>query len=170
MSRPTTSRRRRAPAPSVIECHAAKQCTPHRGGGTVSYHEASNSFQESLERIRQPAQDPLWWNLNSGLLGLMKALQDDLEDLRRRVERVDQGLQRLRGILAFGLRSVCATYWSTKSLIGSVLQMREARSARTSSLLRRAFPGPTRSSNNSSRRCRGQCLNRQVQNLRRARQ
>jgi len=76
-----------------------------------TYQEAHDCFEENSTIIGAPVQgvtsdeDMIAWNLNAGLLNLTLALQNDivtfrnaleyaLEDIRHRLTRIDQALQR----------------------------------------------------------------------------
>ena len=54
----------------------------------MSYNEANKFFQENLDLIGDPENDPKMWNLNNGLLILSDAIQHDLSQIRRTLNKI----------------------------------------------------------------------------------
>lgn len=78
-----------------------------------TYQEAQDRFDENCENIGLPIvgvsedEDVLGWNLNTGLSNLARAIQDDLarfrvgvqeefDDMRTRLDRLEDALRRRR--------------------------------------------------------------------------
>lgn len=48
----------------------------------MSYSRAKDFFQDNIQRLGGPQKDPLFWNLNGGLLELVKGLEDESRQIR----------------------------------------------------------------------------------------
>lgn len=60
----------------------------------MSFHDAKRRFDENLELMGGPDQDPLTWNLNTGLSELAESIQRSLEQLHSRLDRLERALEK----------------------------------------------------------------------------
>ena len=56
---------------------------------------AKNHFEQTLN-LTQPEDDPAMWNLSSGLAQLATALEQELEEIHRRLRNVESDVKGIR--------------------------------------------------------------------------
>jgi hypothetical protein len=54
-----------------------------------AYEDASDFFNRNLSAITPPESDPVSWNLSIGLLRLARAIQMDMEEVKRRLDALE---------------------------------------------------------------------------------
>ena len=60
----------------------------------MSFSKAKKAFKENGERYLS-AKDGASWNTNAGLLNLTEAIASEMDDLQRRMKRIEQLLSQL---------------------------------------------------------------------------
>lgn len=62
----------------------------------MSYDDAIRLFEDNVQRIGVPTNEPYGWNLNSGLSALAAALQSDLNQIKSLLSRISSSPQHPR--------------------------------------------------------------------------
>jgi hypothetical protein len=63
----------------------------------MSYQKAKSAFAENRKRLDSLIDTkwkPYLWNLNEGLSALVEALEDDMEEIHVKIDRLEQGSKR----------------------------------------------------------------------------
>jgi hypothetical protein len=61
-----------------------------------AYDTAMESFKKSASSIKPPESDPIAWNLNNGLWHLAQAIQRDMEEMKKRLDAIDNIVKRMK--------------------------------------------------------------------------
>ena len=71
--------------------------TKRRSNPSMSYQKAKSAFAENRKRFDSLVDakwKPYLWNLNEGLSALVEALEDDMEEMRAKIDRLEKDSKR----------------------------------------------------------------------------